>query len=141
MEEKTRKALTHLFSILLGVLFILDGIARLAGVRMPFEIVSTGFYPTWLSIGVSLFELTGGILLMIEDIRFYGAVLTVVSTIVGIGYGLGSTEYLMLALPVVFFLGSWIIAFSTMPEGLHRVACSMPLVRMTHACKVSHHHS
>lgn len=139
MDEKTRKTLTHLISVLLGVLFILDGFVRISGVRMPYEIVTIVGYPGWLSIVVSMFELFGGIFLIMEAYRFYGATLTIVSSIVGILFGYGSGDYLRLTLPVLFFLGSWIIGLSTMPEGLQRVFCSVPLLRMTHACKITHH--
>ncbi len=140
MEEKIRTTLIHLFSILLGVLFILDGIVRLSGMSMPFQIISAGAYPTVLYYGISLVELIGGIFMLVEDLRFYGSTLAVLSTIVGIVYGFGSTDYRMLAMPVLFFIGSWIIAFSSMPERVQRFACSMPLFKMTHACKITVHH-
>ncbi|TAL32985.1 MAG: hypothetical protein EPN93_15070 [Spirochaetes bacterium] len=141
MEEKTRKTLTSIFSFLLGVAFTLDGIVKLVGVTSPFVIIPGADFPLWLTYVISLFELVGGIMLLIEDIRFYGGALTVLSTVVGIVYGLGAVDYLTLVMPILFFIGSWMVALSSMPEGINRIACSMPLFRMTHACKVSHHHT
>ena len=140
MDEKTRKTFISIFSLILGVIFTLDGVVKLFGVRMPVEIISTRDYPTWLSYGAIIVELVGGILLLIEDARFYGGLLAVIGTFVGILYGIGTRDYLTLVLPVLFFLGSWIIGWSIMPERLSRILCSMPFLKMTHTCKVAHHH-
>ena len=140
MEDRVRKVFLSIFSILFGVIFVLDGFTKLTGVMMPYEVISIKDYPMWLAYVVSILELAGGILLLIEDTRFYGSILAVISTIVGIIYGVGSPNYLSLALPVVFFLGTWIIGWIVMPERLLKMTCSVPFLKMTHSCKLVPHH-
>lgn len=140
MDDRIRKVFLSIFSILFGVIFALDGITKLFGVTMPIEIISIKDYPMWLAYVVSILELVGGIVLLVEDSRFYGSILAVISTIVGILYGVGSPNYLNLALPVVFFLGTWIIGWTVMPERLLKMVCSVPFLRMTHSCKLVPHH-
>lgn len=140
MEERIRKVFISIFSILFGVIFTLDGITKLFGVTMPVEVISIKDYPMWLSYAVSVLELVGGILLLVEDSRFYGAFLAVITTIVGIIYGYGTTNYLSLVLPVLFFVGTWLIGWITMPERLLKMICSVPFLKMTHSCKIVPHH-
>ena len=138
MEEKTRRMLISVFSFIIGVVFIVDGIVKLFGLMMPMEVISLREYPLWLINLVSIVELGSGILFLVEEYRFYGAFLGVISSIFGMIYGFGSQNYLTLTLPVLFFLGSWIIGWSIMPKRLLKKACSLPVFRMTHACRVSH---
>ena len=140
MEDRIRKVFLSIFSILFGGIFVLDGITKLFGVTMPYEIIPIRDYPMWLGNVVSIFELFGGLLLLIEDTRFYGSILAVISTIVGIVYGVATPNYLTLVLPVVFFLGSWIIGWIVMPERLLKMTCSVPFLKMTHSCKLVPHH-
>ena len=92
MEDRIRKVFLSIFSILIGGIFVLDGITKLLGVTMPYEVIPIRDYPMWLGNVVSIFELVGGLLLLIEDSRFYGSILAVISTIVGIIYGVAAPQ-------------------------------------------------
>ena len=109
-----------IIAVILGVLFLLSGAAKLVGAEMTAQMFAAFGYPMWFMYVVGAFEALGGILLFSGGRRFIGSLILAVIMVGAVGTHIVHAEYAMAILPAILFAVLMWIGSKTRPVAVGR---------------------
>jgi len=115
MEERTRRRIITVASVLLALMFLAAGVPKMVQPQSHVEQFAQWGYPAWFVYCIGVVEAGGAILLLIPRTRFYAALL-LTHNLLGILYThLKAGEYTHLLIPAVLLALAVLVAWSCRP--------------------------
>ena len=105
--SKVTNIIGWVLTVLLGLLFMVSSLGKLTGAATP--MFDQWGYPAWFAMTIGVFELAGGIGLLIPKLARY-AILGLTGIMIGAAYThLANGEGLQVLRPLIFLAALWAV--------------------------------